>query len=142
MSIHTTTTDVFDRTRLDDTPDRQWKVLSQKNLARHKLSPILPKMSYRNGEEVIAFLTMHPGLNKFIEAASPALTKHFGDGVEVVLEVIDYPYANAESELVGWVQITGSIQDSLKKFDQFVDEWFLDHMAEVTHRFNFNVEIL
>ena len=82
-----------------------------------------------------------PGLDKFMESAWPALTKHFGEGVEVVLEVIDYPYANAQNELVGWIQVVGSIQDGLEKLDQFVDEWFLDHMAEVNHRFNFNIEI-
>jgi hypothetical protein len=76
-----------------------------------------------------------------METAWPALTKYFGEGVEVILEVIDYPYANAQSELVGWIQVSGSIQAGLEKLDQFVDGWFLDHMAEVNHRFNFNVEI-
>ncbi len=113
----------------------------QRNLVRPTPPTVLPKVYYRSAKEVRAFLSAHPGLDKFMETAWPALTKYFGEGVEVILEVIDYPYANAQSELVGWIQVSGSIQAGLEKLDQFVDGWFLDHMAEVNHRFNFNVEI-
>jgi hypothetical protein len=100
----------------------------------------LPRVSYRGSREVESFLAQNPEIESFLEAAWLALTKHFGETIEVVLEVLTYPEAGSSSELVGWIQSTDDVYTGLEKLERFKDEWFLEHMAEVDGKFNFNIE--
>jgi hypothetical protein len=99
-----------------------------------------PKISYRNPMAVEAYLTRHPEVKDFIEVAWPNLVRFFGQAIDVVLEVLTYPEEAAHEELVGWVQWAGDVHEGLERLERFDDEWFLDHMAEVETKFNFNIE--
>ncbi|NIT62023.1 MAG: hypothetical protein GWN00_39265 [Aliifodinibius sp.] len=98
------------------------------------------RISYRNSEMVEAFLAAYPKIPSFIKAAAPVLTKYFGQPLEMVLEVMSYPEEGAEEDLIGWIQSHDDVEEGLNKLERFEDEWFLDHMAEVDYRFNFNLE--
>ena len=134
-------TTILDRALQATALNRQRKLASPRNSVKRMPLAVLPKVHYRNDKEVGTFLTAQPRLIQFLQAAWPILTKHFGKEIELILEVITYPYAIAQDELVGWIQFAGSIDDGLAKLDRFVDEWFLDHMEEVNNQFNFNVEV-
>ena len=97
-------------------------------------------ITYRNPEAVKAFMAARPQIIPFIEAAAPVLTKYFGQPLEIVLEVVSYPEEGAEDDLIGWIQSYDEVEEGLNKLEQFEDEWFLDHMAEVDYRFNFNLK--
>lgn len=99
-----------------------------------------PKLAYRNPEAVKEYLALYPEIENFINAAWPALIKHFDGPVEIALEVLTYPDEVIYKELVAWIQSTDDIQEGLAKLSRFEDEWFLDHMAEVGNKFNFNLE--
>jgi hypothetical protein len=99
-----------------------------------------PKLTYRNREAVETYLARYPEIESFIEAAYPALVESFGSPVDIVLEVITHPDETAHQELVGWIQSTDSVVEGLEKYDNFEDEWFLDHMYLVDDKFNFNIE--
>ena len=62
------------------------------------------------------------------------------NSIEIVLEVLTYPDETVHEELVGWIQSTDDVSEGLAKLGRFEDEWFLDHMAEIGHKFNFNIE--
>lgn len=98
------------------------------------------KLAYRNPRAVKDYLALYPEIEDFIEAAWPALIKCFGGPVEIVLEVLTYPDEIIHEELVGWIQSTDNVSEGPKKLDRFEEEWFLDHMAEVGAKFNFNIE--
>lgn len=101
----------------------------------------IPRVSYRNPAAVETYLARYPEIESFIEAAWPALIECFDASIEIVLEVITYPADEAiHQELVGWIQSSDDVDDGLAKLEQFEDEWYLDHMAEVGHKFNFNIE--
>ncbi len=100
-----------------------------------------PRVSYRNPAAVEAYLARYPEILNFIEAAWPALVDCFGDSIEIKLEVLAYPADEIiQEELVGWIQSTDDIDEGLARLDRFEDEWYLDHMAEVSSKFNFNIE--
>ena len=141
MALQIPTTDLVERTLRATAPNRRRKPASARHAVKRMPAPVFAKVRYRNEKEVNEFLATQPQLPQFLQAAWPILAKHFGKEIEVVLELIPYPYAVAQDELVGWVQFAGTIQDGLAKLDKFVDEWFLEHMEETNHRFNFNVEI-
>ena len=103
-------------------------------------SPPLPKISYRNPDEVKAYLACHPELESFLASAWPALIRCFGEPVDIILEVMTYPDEEIYQELVGWIQSTDDVQEGLEKLERFEDEWFLDHLSEVDNKFNFNIE--
>jgi hypothetical protein len=96
-------------------------------------------VSYRN-REVETYLARHPEIEDFIQTAWPALVECFEGPVDIVLEVITYPDEIGHEELVGWIQSTDDVDKGLEKLERFEDEWFLDHMAEVDNKFNFNIE--
>jgi hypothetical protein len=98
-------------------------------------------LSYRNPEAAKEYLADHPEIEKFIEAARPTLNQFFGTPLEIILELVIYPDETASEELVGWIQQTGDVDECLIRFEQFEDEWFLDHMDQVGDKFNFNIEI-
>jgi hypothetical protein len=103
-------------------------------------SLVFPRVSYRNPAAVTAYLARYPEIEDFIQAAWPALAECFEGPIEIVLEVLTYPDEAIHEELVGWIQSTDDIDEGLAKLDRFEDEWFLDHMAEVGSKFNFNIE--
>ena len=102
--------------------------------------PAFPRISYRNLVAVEVYLARYREIEDFIEAAGPALVKCFDDSIEIVLEVLTYPDETVHEELVGWIQSTDDVSEGLAKLGRFEDEWFLDHMAEIGHKFNFNIE--
>lgn len=100
-----------------------------------------PRVSYRNPAAVTPYLACYPEIEDFIEAAWPALVEYFDDSIEIVLEVLTYPGDETiHEELVGWIQSSNDVDEGLAKLERFEDEWYLDHMAEVGHNFNFNIE--
>lgn len=99
-----------------------------------------PNIFYRNSEAVKDYLARYPKIENFIKAAWPALVECFEGPVDIVLEVLTYPDKSACEELVGWIQSNDNIDQGLEKLERFEDEWFLDHMAEIEHKFNFNLE--
>jgi len=105
------------------------------------LPAFLPRLSYRNQKTVEAYLKMYPEIQNFIDSAWPALVAHFGEHVEVVLEVMVYPDEESTTELVGWIQSRDTVEITLENFEQFTDHWYLDHMGETENKFNFNIEI-
>lgn len=84
--------------------------------------------------------TLHPEIETFIKAAWPALVEYFGNSVEIVLELMYIPDEAAHEELVGWIQSTDAVDEGLKKFGRFEDEWLLDHLDEMEDHFSFNLE--
>ncbi len=97
-------------------------------------------ISYKNPEAISSYLSRYPEIEDFIETAWPALIECFDGPIDIVLEVITYPDESAHEELVGWIQSTDDVNEGLEKLERFEDEWFLDHMAEVDNKFNFNIE--
>jgi hypothetical protein len=97
-------------------------------------------ISYRNQENVKTYLARHPEIVDFLTTAYPSLVRIFGNSVEIVLEVLHFPERNASDELVGWIQSSDEVEIGLQKLEQFEEAWFLDHMAKIDHRFNFNIE--
>lgn len=86
-------------------------------------------------------MARYPDVEGFLEVACPVLTEYFGDSVEIVLEVLAYSTGETtHEELVGWIQSTDDINEGLARLSRFEDEWFLNHMDEVDHKFNFNIE--
>lgn len=99
------------------------------------------RVSYRNPVAVETYLARYPEIEGFIEAAWPALVECFDDSIEIVLELLTYPADETiHKELVGWIQSTDDVDEGLAKLERFEDEWYLDHMAEVGNKFNFNIE--
>ena len=84
--------------------------------------------------KVASFLREHPEIKPFLQAARPTLDKCFEKPVDIVLEVM------SNTQLVGWIQNMDDVNEGLAKLDRFDKEWFLDHMAEVGNKFNFNIE--
>jgi hypothetical protein len=102
---------------------------------------VFPSVSYRNPAAVETYLARYPEIESFIEAAWPALIECFDASIEIVLEVIIYPADETiHQELVGWIQSSDDVDDGLAKLERFENEWYLDHMDEVGHKFNFNIE--
>ena len=101
------------------------------------------RISYRNPDEVMAYLERYPEIEGFMEAAQPELTRYFGRTVHVILEVITYPEeSDHQEELVGWIQSSDDVDEGLDKLGRFDDDWFLDHMDEINGKFNFNIETI
>lgn len=104
-------------------------------------SSVYPPVSYRNPDAVESYLARYPEVEDFIAAAWPALVECFDDSIEIVLEVLSYSAdETTQEELVGWIQSTDDVDDGLTKLERFEDEWYLDHMDEIGHKFNFNIE--
>ncbi len=103
-------------------------------------SDVVPRISYRNPKAVNAFLADHPEIEDFLEVAWPVLVRCFKGPVDVVLEVMTYSEETIYQELVGWIQSTDDVYEGLEKLERFEEEWFLDHMAKVGNKFNFNIE--
>lgn len=99
-----------------------------------------PKILFRNTPQVRSYLDGHPDVNEFLLQAWPSLIKHFGQDVEVVVELLFYPGEQIEPELVGWIQCTNDIETGLQKLDALSEEWFLHRTIEFNSRFNFNLE--
>lgn len=105
----------------------------------HSLST-LPRVHYRNAWQVRKYLDNHPDIDRFLLKAWPNLIEQFGQNVEVVLELLHYVEEKADPELVAWIQCPDDVDSGIEKLDAFVDNWFLDHMGELSGRFNFNLE--
>jgi hypothetical protein len=104
------------------------------------LDSLAPKIYHRNPEMVKAYLACHPEIEGFIKASQPALISAFGNPVDIVLEVMAYPEETLHSTLIGWIQSIDDVYEGLEKFERFQDEWFLDHLTEISDKFNFNIE--
>ena len=100
----------------------------------------VPKVHSRNPAAVHDFLDTHPEIPLFIAKAWPVLVSHFGDKIEIVLEVIEYPYRNSQPELVAWIHAPGQVNEIVDQLEVFTDGWFTEHMDEIPSTFNFNVE--
>jgi hypothetical protein len=105
-----------------------------------KSAALRPRIAYRNTKAVKEFLACHPEIEDFVNASWPALVQAFQGSVDVILELLSDPEGESDAHLVGWIQSTDDIQTGLEKLEQFEDEWFLDHMAAVDNKFNYNIE--
>src|SRR5215213_1707571 len=82
-------------------------------LSSHPSLSALTKIHYRNAPQVREFLTEHSEINAFLQASWPALVRYFGQEVEVILQVLQYPDEQAEPELVGWIQIDADVETGM-----------------------------
>jgi hypothetical protein len=99
-----------------------------------------PRVLFRNASQVRSYLETHPDVNDLLLQAWPQLIKHFGQAIEVVLELLYWAEEQMEPELVGWIQSTDDIETGLQKLDAIADEWFLHRTEQFNTRFNFNIE--
>ncbi|MEZ4711713.1 MAG: hypothetical protein R3A44_31265 [Caldilineaceae bacterium] len=102
--------------------------------------PAEPHMHYRNTDQVLEYLHAYPAIGLFLQAAWPQLVKHFGDQLEVTLELLYFADEQTEPELVGWIHYAGDLETGVRKLDAFNESWFLDNMDEFSGRLNFNLE--
>jgi len=122
------------------TAEDDYTPVSTETLEIYPTKPQALNIRYRNREAVEVFIQTRPQIWPFIEAATPFLIKHFGQPLEIVLEVMSFPEEGAEDELVAWIQSSDEVEIGLDKLEKFKDEWFLDRLEEVDYRFNFNLE--
>lgn len=99
-----------------------------------------PRVAYRDRMKVENFLKWQPGVMPFIRAAWPALSKAFGRDVTLVLEVAIDPDGPNSEELVGWIQCKTSVEEAIRRYSRFEDDWLLDNLEGTSAPFYFNLE--
>ena len=98
--------------------------------------------SMRDEPAVRGFLDMHPSLGPALLQASPYLKEHFGEDVEVTLEVVGDPEAEGRQELFAYIRTRLAAEEAYARLNRLDEEWFLDRVAQFHGRFNFNLEFV
>jgi hypothetical protein len=101
---------------------------------------VTAQIAYRNSDLVETYLATHPEIPDFLKQVWPSLEAYFGETIQLVLEVMTYPEEVGSNELVGWIQMTGDINEGLDKLEQFEAEWLEEQLRKVGANFNFNIE--
>lgn len=95
---------------------------------------------FRKSREVKEYLQTNSFLAPFLFEAFEVVQRFFGMNPSVVLEVTHDPEAPDESELFAYIQTTLSPPEPLERLRMLDEEWFLDQLAKLEGKFNFNIE--
>jgi hypothetical protein len=95
---------------------------------------------YRNQNDVAHYLQSYPGLNDFLEESYYHVRKYFGATAKLALEVIREPEAQYK-QLMVYINTSLPVDEALNRLDRFDNQWFLDHINQIGHLINFNLEI-
>ena len=95
---------------------------------------------FRDWERVQAYLAAHPHLVTILREADPEITKRFGEGTKVSLDVEDDPEITEEPMLFGFIRTSRSAKDALDLLHQLDREWWISRYMEANDQLLFSLE--
>lgn len=95
---------------------------------------------FRRDREVSDFLNEHNYLFPLLIEGYQQIEKCFGEGTQVVLEVLTEPESNEEGELFALIQTSLPTEEATGQLEQLDQEWWLEASLQAECRLNVDVE--
>lgn len=115
------------------------RTLLNPQISEDDLNRLKQLYTLKEQEDVIAFIKVYPFVINFLFEAEDKIHSYFPES-ELFLRMFNNPEAMDDTYLLIQIRTTFSPKETLQRFNQLEDEWWLDTLVSTKGKLSINVK--